>query len=43
MDWFKEFIKSLPLEEISEKLAKLVMWWSEKVHLPALLLFMPFL
>ncbi len=32
MDWFKEFIKSLPLEAISEKLAKLVMWWSEKVQ-----------
>ncbi len=32
MDWFKDFIKSLPLEEISEQLAKLVMWWSELVQ-----------
>lgn len=32
MEWFKDFLKSLPLEEISEQLAKLVMWWSKMVQ-----------
>lgn len=27
MDWLKELIKSLPLEAISEVLARLVLWW----------------
>lgn len=27
MDWLKELIKSLPLEAISEALARLVFWW----------------
>lgn len=27
MDWLKELIKSLPLEAISEVLARLVFWW----------------
>lgn len=28
MDWLKDLIKSLPLELISERVAQLVLWWS---------------
>lgn len=28
MDWLKQLIKSLPLETISELIARLVLWWS---------------
>ncbi len=31
MEWLKEFIKGLPLEDISEVVADVVAWWSEQV------------
>ncbi len=31
MEWLKEFIKSLPLDKISEIVAQVVAWWSEQV------------
>ena len=31
MQWLKELVKSLPLDVISEYIAKLVIWWSNLV------------
>lgn len=32
MDWLKDFVKSLPLDAISEKVNALVQWWANLVE-----------